>query len=702
MSDELEEILELFTEESSEGLDSMETGLLALGDGAADSDTLNAVFRAAHTMKGGASMLGFETMANFTHAVETVLDAMRNDQLPVSQDIIDLLLDSVDCARAMLASIEVEENPDDPRRAPLGERLAALLVAKGTPEEPSDPTADTAPGTHTIPQSTWRIRLDTGPAAFRRGSDPGRLLMELTQLGTTEVSVDLSGLPGLAEIDPHDCYLKREVVLHGPVSEAQLREIFEWLDDASHIEIAQVASLPNVTEHDPVEGEPVDHAVEDEPGSAETDTMDRPSPPETRQLDDGSDHATWHSKPTQGGVEAQSSIRVATGKVDNLVNLVGELIITQSMLARFADDFDAKQLDGLREGLNQLLRNTRELQESILSIRMLPIQNAFARLPRLVRDLSRKLGKSVDLVLNGEHTEVDKTVLEKIGDPLIHLVRNALDHGIEPPEDRLTRGKPASGRLEVSAYHESGSIVIEISDDGAGLNQERILARGRERGLIQPDEEPTEERIFNLIFQPGFSTATEVSDVSGRGVGMDVVRRNIKDLGGNIDVRSVSGQGSAVTIRLPLTLAILDGQLIRVGDQVYVLPLLSIVESQKVRLQYYKTVVGSNEVYALRNQYIPVVRIEELFHLKPSALPLEKRLLVVVEVDDIQAGLLVDDLLAQQQVVIKSLETNFQKVEGLAGATILGDGSVAMIIDPSELLRKHLGAMPPVPLPDAA
>ncbi|MEC9340002.1 MAG: chemotaxis protein CheA, partial [Pseudomonadota bacterium] len=367
-----------------------------------------------------------------------------------------------------------------------------------------------------------------------------------------------------------------------------------------------------------------------------------------------------------------------------------------------ADEFDAEQLDGLREGLNQLLRNTRELQESILSIRMLPIQNAFARLPRLVRDLSRKLGKSVDLVLNGEHTEVDKTVLEKIGDPLIHLVRNALDHGIEQPEDRVASGKPVSGRLEVSAYHESGSIVIEISDDGAGLNHERILARGRERGLIQPDEEPTEERIFNLIFQPGFSTAVEVSDVSGRGVGMDVVRRNIKDLGGNIDIRSVSGQGSTVIIRLPLTLAILDGQLIRVGDQVYVLPLLSIVESQKVRRQCYKTVVGSNEVYALRDEYIPVVRIEDLFHLTPSELPLEKRLLVVVEVDDIQAGLLVDDLLAQQQVVIKSLETNFQTVEGLAGATILGDGSVAMIIDPSELLRKHLGTMSPVSLPDAA
>lgn len=700
MTDELEEILDLFTEESTEGLDSMEAGLLALGDGLADGDTLNAIFRAAHTMKGGASMLGFEAMASFTHAVETVLDAMRNDLLPASQDIIDLLLDCVDCARGMLAAAGAEQNPDHPKRESLTQRLETLLVvdkvAGSVTDEPDEPAAAAAPEDISQTASAdWRIRLQPGAAAFRDGSDPGRLLLELAGLGDLTVDVDLSGLPQLTELDPDACYLNWDMELRGEVSEAQIREVFEWLDQASTIAIT------------PADGPAGGEVPPDLPASVP------PAPDEGAAVSDAaatasamppamSAQAAPQSQAAKSAAEGQGSIRVATDKVDSLVNLVGELVITQSMLARFADNFDGSQVEALREGLNQLLRNTRELQEGVLSIRMLPIQNAFARLPRLVRDLSRKLGKQVELTLKGESTEVDKTVLEKIGDPLIHLVRNALDHGLEDPETRIAVGKTAAGQLTVSAFHESGNIVIEITDDGAGLHRDKILARARERGLVPPDEELSDERIDNLIFQPGFSTAVEVSDVSGRGVGMDVVRRNIKDLGGNVDVRSVSGEGSTVTIRLPLTLAILDGQLIRVGDQVYVLPLLAIVESQKVQVDNLKSVVGRSEVYALRDHYIPVVRIENLFGLPPSQTPVEQRLLVVVEVDDTQAGLLVDDLQAQQQVVIKSLEANFRKVDGLAGATILGDGSVAMIIDPSELLRRHLRKMPSVPLPDAA
>ena len=371
------------------------------------------------------------------------------------------------------------------------------------------------------------------------------------------------------------------------------------------------------------------------------------------------------------------SIRVATEKVDNIINLVGELLITQSMLSGFADGIHPNDLDRLRQGLSQLARNTRELQESVMQIRMLPISFAFNRFPRIVHDLSRKLGKKVELKLTGEGTELDKTVLEKISDPLVHLVRNALDHGLETPERRLAAGKPETGTIELAAFHEGGNIIIEVRDDGAGLNKAKILQKARERGLIPPDQELTDEQIDNLIFMPGFSTAEQISDVSGRGVGMDVVRRNINDLGGHVQIASKEGLGSTIRIRLPLTLAILDGQLVRVGKEVYIISLLAIVETIQVTRERVNTLVGRTEVFRLRDEYLPVVKLCDQFGVEPDSRSAEDGLLVVVESDGKRAGVLVDDLLAQQQVVIKSLESNFKPVSGIAGATILGDGTVA-------------------------
>jgi two-component system chemotaxis sensor kinase CheA len=370
--------------------------------------------------------------------------------------------------------------------------------------------------------------------------------------------------------------------------------------------------------------------------------------------------------------------------VDLLINLVGELVITQSMLNQVGSllaQHGGPEVEALFNGLAQLERNTRELQENVLQIRMLPISFAFNRFPRLVRDLSNKLGKKVELVLTGEQTEVDKTVLEKIGDPLVHLVRNSLDHGLETPEARTAAGKPEQGRLELSAQHESGNIVIRISDDGAGLNREKILRKAIERGLVSEKEELSDERIDNLIFMPGFSTADQVSDLSGRGVGMDVVKRNINDLGGTVSIQSEPGKGSTVTIRLPLTLAILDGQLARVGKETYILPLISIVESLRMQPGNLKRIAGVTEVYHFRNQYIPVIRLNRLFGVAEATEELLEGLLVVVETDGQLAGLFVDRLLGQQQVVIKSLETNFQQLPGISGATILGDGQVALIFD---------------------
>ena len=389
------------------------------------------------------------------------------------------------------------------------------------------------------------------------------------------------------------------------------------------------------------------------------------------------------TRKSPAGGSGETSIRVSIDKVDELINTVGELVITQSMLGQFGEveQLTNAHLEKLRDGLAQLERNTRELQESVMRIRMLPISFTFQRFPRLVHDLSTQLGKKVQLKMSGEQTELDKTVMEKIGDPLVHLVRNSMDHGIETPDKRIAAGKPATGVVHLNAYHQGGNIVIEISDDGGGLDKDKILAKARASGLLGQEDVLTDEQIYDLIFQPGFSTADKVSDVSGRGVGMDVVRRNIRSLGGMVDIKSKPGLGSTFTIRLPLTLAILDGQLIRVGGEIYIVPLVSIIESVQIYRDKVNVISGKGEVYKLRADYIPIVRLYHIFDLEPDAKTLDKGLLVVVEAEGSKVALLVDELLAQQQVVIKSLETNFKKVEGLSGATILGDGTVALILD---------------------
>jgi two-component system chemotaxis sensor kinase CheA len=354
-------------------------------------------------------------------------------------------------------------------------------------------------------------------------------------------------------------------------------------------------------------------------------------------------------------------------------------VITQSVLSQLAAPLEGAE--ELRSALGQLERHMRSLQESVMRVRMLPISFVFNRFPRLVRDLGQRLGKKIDLTMLGDQTELDKTVLEKIGDPLVHLVRNAIDHGIESPEARAAAGKPANGTIELNAYHKGGNVVVEVKDDGGGLKRDRILAKARERGLVGPDEELSEERIYNLIFAPGFSTADVVSDVSGRGVGMDVVKRNINELGGHVQIHSTPGMGSMVRIRLPLTLAILDGQLARVGNEVYVVPIVSIVETMQVRKELVNSIASRGEVFRLRDEYLPIVRLYDLFGIQPDHTDLLDGLMMIVEADGKRVGLFVDELMSQQQVVIKSLETNFRPVTGLAGATMLGDGRVALILD---------------------
>jgi two-component system chemotaxis sensor kinase CheA len=658
---EMAEIAKVFFQESREGLDVMESGLLSLG-ATTDNESINTIFRAAHSIKGGSATFGFTEVAGFTHGVETLLDEMRNGVRPLTADAIQVLLQSCDCLREMMAATEAEQPLDQARIAGLNADIAHIL---GEQPRGAPAPAAAAPAAANTGIAGWRIVFEPVADLLRLRNEPSRMFAELARLGAFAARADVSRVPPLDTLDPESCYLSWNIEMSGQIARAELDEVFDWVDSRCRLEFIPKA--------DPAAATPVrtDSATETRAGAS----LAVPA-------------AGAHA---QKAAAESGSIRVATEKLDNIINLVGELLITQSMLSGFADGIGPGELDRLRQGLSQLARNTRELQESVMQIRMLPISFAFNRFPRLVHDLSRKLGKKVELKLAGENTELDKTVLEKIGDPLVHLVRNALDHGLEIPERRAAAGKSETGTLELSAFHEGGNIIIEVRDDGAGLNKAKILGKARERGLVPADQELTDEQIDNLIFMPGFSTADQISDVSGRGVGMDVVRRNINDLGGYVQISSQEGRGSTIRIRLPLTLAILDGQLVRVGKEVYIISLLAIVETIQVSRDRVNTLAGRTEVFRLRNEYLPVVKLCDQFGVEPDSRRAEDGLLVVVEADGTRVGVLVDDLLAQQQVVIKSLESNFKPVMGIAGATILGDGAVALIIDVPDLIRSAAG-----------
>jgi two-component system chemotaxis sensor kinase CheA len=682
---EMAEIAKVFFQESREGLDAMESGLLSL-DATADRENINTIFRAAHSIKGGAATFGFTEVATFTHGVETLLDEMRNGLRPITAEAIQTLLQSCDCLREMIAATEAEQPLDQGRIASLNSDIRQILgespgaTPPPAPPVPAGPAADTAGG--------WHIVFEPVPDLLRLRNEPVRMFAELERLGTVVTHADVSRLPTLDALDPESCYLAWNIEIAGQIARPMLDEIFDWVDSGCRLEFTPTGSPPSaaVVPADTQPNAPAAHAPATPPAEAERSAAPVSAAAPVNPAAPASAVAPVNAA-AQKATGDTGSIRVATEKLDNIINLVGELLITQSMLCGFAEGIDPSELDRLRQGLSQLARNTRELQESVMQIRMLPISFAFNRFPRIVHDLSRKLGKKVEIKLVGENTELDKTVLEKISDPLVHLVRNALDHGLETPELRAAAGKHETGTLELRAFHEGGNIIIEVRDDGAGLNKARILQKARERALITAEQELTDEQIDNLIFMPGFSTAEQISDVSGRGVGMDVVRRNINDLGGHVQIFSKQGQGSTIRIRLPLTLAILDGQLVRVGKEIYIISLLAIVETIQVSGDRLNTLVGGTEVFRLRDEYLPVVKLCDQFGIEPDNRSTAEGLLVIVEADGKRVGVLVDDLLAQQQVVIKSLESNFKPVSGIAGATILGDGTVALIIDAPGLIN---------------
>jgi len=674
---DMSQFLETFYEESFEGLDTMESELLNLDMGSVDEEAINTIFRAAHSIKGGSATFGLNSVATFTHLMETLLDQMRDGQRDITQDAVNILLSSVDVLREMLNAIRSEDELDTARIAEIEQQLNTLLGNKtaqhdGAEQASTGANSVTAEEAKTEGASIWNIHFKPHVHMLQTGNDPLRMIRELSALGDLEVTVDVSALPSVDNISPEDAYLSWDMVLDAEVEKTTIEQVFEWVDDECDLEITCEVKKESVL------------------NSPDTPAVMEKNKTEVKKTETNK----LVSEKRQAGKQAEgNSIRVSIDKIDDLINMMGELVITQSMLSQFgeSEDFGPSEMEKLSDGLAQLERNTREMQENVMRIRMLPISFAFQRFPRLVHDLSSKLDKKIELRMTGEHTELDKTVMEKIGDPLVHLVRNSIDHGIESPEIRRAAGKPEVGEINLNAFHEGGNIVIEVIDDGAGLNRQRIIAKARKNQLIAEDETLSDEQVNDLIFDPGFSTAEVVSDVSGRGVGMDVVRRNIRALGGTVDIKTEEGKGSKFTIRLPLTLAILDGQSIRVGNDIYIVSLVSIVESVQVKNELVNGVAGRAELYRLRSEYIPIVRLYDVFCIEPSTRDLEKGLLVVVEGEGVKIALFVDDLLGQQQVVIKSLETNFKKVEGVSGATILGDGTVALILDIAGLIHLSRG-----------
>jgi len=648
MSMDLQRFHATFFEESREGLDAMEAGLLALESGQQDPEIINSVFRAAHSIKGGAGTFGFDAIASLTHVLETLLDELRAGKRALEPVAVDAMLASVDVLRALLREAEHGQPADPQSVADIKARLEAVLTGQAVTAAPA-----AAAKVDDTPEA-WQIGFVPAPSLFMSGNDPLRIIRELEHLGSLQVAARMERLPGFDQLDPLEAHLAWDLGLVGKVPRSKIEDTFAWVVDDCELDI-RPAAPPSLATSAPAEAKPATAAAPAAGAAAP---------------------AAAH--------EAETSIRVSVDKVDALINLVGELVITQAMLKQVSHALDPAQAEQLLTGLDLLERNTRDLQEAVIGVRMLPVDAVFRRFPRLVRDLSSRLGKHVRLRTIGEGTELDKGLIEKIADPLVHLVRNSIDHGLEMPDVRREAGKDETGTITLAASHQGGHIVIEVSDDGRGLNRDKILSKALERGLSVPDN-PTDSQVWDLIFQPGFSTADAVTDLSGRGVGMDVVRRNIQALGGEVQLESQAGNGTRVLIRLPLTLAILDGMTVSVAGETLILPLAYVLEALQPQGDDIRTMAGEGRVLRVRGEYLPILSLSDYYGYGGHSQ--EEPLVVVVEGDGQKIALEVDELVGQQQVVVKNIENNYRRISGVSGATILGDGRVALIVDIGGLVR---------------
>ncbi|WP_025515843.1 chemotaxis protein CheA [Bordetella trematum] len=673
---DLSQFYETFFDEADELLAQMEQLLLELDVGAPDIEQLNAIFRAAHSIKGGAATFGcFQKLAETTHLLENLLDAIRRDEMTLRSDMVDTFLEAKDVLKSQLDAYRASEEPDDATF----ERICAVLrqLALEGKAATSEPAA--APQPQPEPQP---VVVAAAPAVAEAALP---LRLHIRKVSDKDAEALREEMGNLGTV--HAWRREGETLtlwVETTCSEADIEAVCCFIIDADQMELGREAAPADA----PVAATPAVAATPpDGPGPAA-------APAATPAAEPAATPAAAPARAARAPVAAahadkeSTSIRVGVEKVDQIINLVGELVITQAMLAQTASTLDPVLHDRLLNGMEQLERNARDLQEAVMSIRMMPMDYVFSRFPRLVRDIAGKMGKQIELHTYGRATELDKSLIERIMDPLTHLVRNSLDHGIETPEKRVAAGKEPVGQLVLSAQHNGGHIVIEVSDDGCGLDRDRILRKAQKQGM-QVSENTSDDELWQLIFAPGFSTAEQVTDISGRGVGMDVVRRNIQDMGGHVQLSSQAGQGTTTRIVLPLTLAILDGMSVRVGEETFILPLNHVTESLQPQQEQIYSVAGNERVMHVRGEYLPLVEMHRVFSVGGAQTDPTQAIAVIMQAEDRRFALLVDHLVGQHQVVVKNLESNYRKVPGISAATILGDGSVALIVDVFALARAN-------------
>lgn len=676
--DEIAQLRQTYFQECDEVLSEFEAHLMALDEGRGNAETLRAAFRAIHSIKGGASAFGYRRLVNFAHALETLLDKLRNGSTTLTADTISLLLRAADIVadlvRAAQSGGELMEKHE-------GAVFDALVLRADAGAQITAPdAAPTVASVNLTPAPAgkhhYRIAFDPRSDLFDRGVEPQLIIAELRQTGSLAVTADASAVPTIEAFDPKRNYLRWTFELETATPAETVMETLSFVADEDELTIVNL-------DHAVGNGAPQLAAADAADGGNDAAALGSIRP----AADSGAKAPSANGDDAPGTAPVVSSIRVDLHKLDTLVNLVGELVISQAMLNEQLSLVPTDRFPGLIRGVQELSQHARNLQESVMSMRAQPVKLVFARLPRLVREVAAETGKRVRLVMIGEDTEIDKTVIEHLHDPLTHMIRNAIDHGIETPEERAAMGKPPEGLIRVSASHIGGKIVIQLADDGRGINRQKVLVRAIEKDIVTRDQQLNDEQIDNLIFAPGLSTATTVSNISGRGVGMDIVRRNIQRLGGRITIRSTPGIESIFYLSLPLTLAVLDGMVVRVGGETYVVPLSNMVETLRPQPSQVRTLVGGGDVLSLRGEYVPMVYLHRQFGVSQANTDISKALVMLVETDaSMRIGLVVDEIVGQQQVVIKSLESNYDAIHGIGGATILGNGRVALIVDVSMLL----------------
>ncbi|MEX6509009.1 chemotaxis protein CheA [Jiella sp. M17.18] len=737
--DAMAEIRQTFFEECSEQLAELEAGLLAIENGEADSDTVNAVFRAVHSIKGGAGAFSLDELVHFAHIFETTLDELRSDRLPATDRVIKIMLRSADALADLVSAARDGGKADAEKNAGLADELKALVAeAKGEAPPaagsgaPSGPEYDDGMGDLDFTpiavdlddllggvagDNHFRIVFKPQARMYAKANEATRVLRDVIDLGEATITCHSGEVPLLTSLDPEGAYLTFEIELKTEHDEDKVREVFEFVEFDSELTIERVMAESGPLEFDldgvdpdiaellarmkstedaaPQEAETQDAGASDDapaaaapaeavakPAAAAPKPAAKPAAPAKAAAPAEAKAEAGDAKGGPAAGSPSQTIRVDLERVDRLIDLVGELVIHQVMLSQRAYQAGLARASEVAVGLDELEQLTREIQDSVMAIRAQPVKSVFQRLPRLVREVADISGKSVRLVTEGEWTEVDKTVIERLADPLTHMIRNAIDHGVEKPEKRLESGKPEEGTVKVAAMHRSGRIVIEISDDGAGINRKRVKEIAINKGLVPADANLSDDEIDNLIFLPGFSTAEKISELSGRGVGMDVVKRSIQALGGRVSISSRPGKGSTFTMSLPLTLAVLDGMIVSVGQQTVVVPLTAIIETLQPKPGEVKNFGGDARLIQVRDAFLPLVDVgRELgYSYEPASATAGVAILVEAE-NGARSALLVDAIQGQRQVVIKSLEANYGRVPGIAAATILGDGRVALILD---------------------